>query len=197
MPKIKTEVFDADNVFFTADLHIGHTFATKLRTYSDKEEMHEDLITKWNNLIPENANVFILGDISFANSTTTISILGQLNGHLHLIRGNHDKNLSAGVLNFFTTISDTKEIIIRNLETSRKLRIFMSHYSHQIWNMSHYGAYHLFGHSHGSLEGIGRSMDVGLDTNNVTPYTWNEIDAILSKITVHEIDHHTILNKGK
>lgn len=192
MSRIKTQVFNAHNTFFTADLHIGHLFAQNSRGYTDKDEMHEDMIAKWNTVISPNANVFILGDISFAKPDVTISILGQLNGQLHLIRGNHDKKLPSIVLNLFTTINDVKEIYVRDLNSSRKTRIFMSHYSHQVWNMSHYGAYHLFGHSHGSLKGLGRSMDVGLDTHNVTPYSWEEVDAILSTIDVHVIDHHKI-----
>ena len=66
----------------------------------------------------------------------------------------------------------------------------MSHYSMQVWNKSHHGSIHLFGHSHGSLKGIGRSMDVGIDTNNLYPYHLDEILYNLKDIDVKIIDHH-------
>lgn len=190
MSKSKTLIYEANKTYFTADLHIGHTFIRKLRNYNNKQEMHDTLIDTWNSIITEDTDVFILGDITFANTADTILVLSQLNGHLHLIRGNHDKGLAKICLDFFDTVSDVKEIYIRNADNATKTRVFMSHYSHQIWNLSHYGAYHLFGHSHGSLKGIGRSIDVGLDTNDVKPYTWYEIDNVLKNIPIHKVDHH-------
>jgi len=195
MPKIKTAVFDAYNTFFTADIHIGHTFIQELRGYANKEEMHADLIAKWNDTVPPHGEVIILGDISFTNTSTTIEILTQLNGNLHLVLGNHDKKLANATLNIFKTVSEVKEIYIQDYESGRKTRVFMSHYSHQIWNNSHHGSYHLFGHSHNTIEGIGKSMDVGLDTHNYIPYTWEEIDKLLYPIPIHTIDHHKIRTK--
>ena len=66
----------------------------------------------------------------------------------------------------------------------------MNHYSHRIWNMSHYGAYHLFGHSHGTLDDIGRSMDVGLNTHNCVLYSRKEIHKIFHTIPIHIIDQY-------
>ena len=71
-----------------------------------------------------------------------------------------------------------------------KQKFFLSHYSHQIWNKSHHNSIHLFGHSHGSLEGIGKSMDVGVDTNNLYPYHLDEIMEIMVHKQVKIVDHH-------
>lgn len=187
MPKIRTPAYHPDTTFFTSDLHIGHGFIKKLRGYESMENMHINLIKTWNTLIGPTDNVFILGDISFTGSIKTIEVLGQLNGILHLIRGNHDKRLSNTVLNLFNEVNSTKEIKINDIH------IYMNHYAHRVWNKQQYGAYHLYGHSHGSLPGIGRSMDVGLDTKtNYMPYSWYEIHGLLHKIPTQTFDHHKI-----
>jgi calcineurin-like phosphoesterase family protein len=38
---------------------------------------------------------------------------------------------------------------------------------------------HLFGHSHGTLEPIGKSWDVGVDKNGYAPLSWDEIVEIM------------------
>lgn len=72
---------------------------------------------------------------------------------------------------------------------------FLSHYSHQIWHHSHKGIIHLFGHSHDSIQGIGKSMDVGIDSakrilGEYRPFSIEEIIYIMDKKEIKEIDHH-------
>ena len=64
----------------------------------------------------------------------------------------------------------------------------MSHYAHRTWRNSVHGAFHLYGHSHGDLPGLGRSMDVGVDANDYAPIS---IAAVVEKLSVAGItDHH-------
>jgi len=42
----------------------------------------------------------------------------------------------------------------------------------------------------GTLKGIGKSMDVGVDTNNLYPYHLDEIIEIMKNIKPEIIDHH-------
>lgn len=187
MPKIRTPAYHPDTTFFTSDLHIGHVYASTLRNYRYVNDMHNTMIKNWNEQIKPTDHVFILGDLSFTGSLITISILGQLNGILHLIRGNHDKRLSNTVLKMFHEVNNVKEIKINDIH------IHMSHYAHRVWNKQQYGAYHLYGHSHGSLPGIGRSMDVGIDTTDQhVPYSWHTICNRLSRIPTTVFDHHKI-----
>ena len=72
-----------------------------------------------------------------------------------------------------------------------KTHVHMSHYSHQVWPKSHRGTIHLFGHSHGSIDGIGKSMDVGVDAHpEFRPFHINEIITKMSKINFESVDHH-------
>ena len=46
---------------------------------------------------------------------------------------------------------------------------------------SHFNSFHLFGHSHGTLEAIGKSWDVGVDKNDFKPISWLQIKEIMNK----------------
>ena len=78
-----------------------------------------------------------------------------------------------------------------------KQLFFLSHYSHQVWYGSHKGVIHLFGHSHNSIEGIGKSMDIGVDTaykllKEYRPFSIEEVISIMDKKEVKFTDHHKL-----
>lgn len=57
-----------------------------------------------------------------------------------------------------------------------------------VWPRSHYNSWQLFGHSHGGLSHTnsdnlihGKQMDVGVDTNNFYPYSFEQIQKIMEK----------------
>jgi calcineurin-like phosphoesterase family protein len=59
--------------------------------------------------------------------------------------------------------------------------IWCSHYAHRVWNLSHHGSWHIYGHSHGSLPPIGLSWDVGVDNNNYFPVSFDQLSEIMKK----------------
>lgn len=182
---------NADKAFFTSDTHFFHKAMVGMRKLESVEAMNNILIENWNSIVPNDGVVFLLGDVSFAGKTATMSVLEQLHGQIHLIKGNHDRVGGAeGQLHkMYDSVQDYLEVDIETAPTVRQ-RIVLSHYSHRVWNMHHYGTWHLFGHSHGSMEGIGKSMDVGVDTNNLYPYRYKTIHDMLSIKPVHGSDYH-------
>jgi calcineurin-like phosphoesterase family protein len=50
------------------------------------------------------------------------------------------------------------------------------------WARSHYGAWHLFGHSHGDLESFGKSFDCGVDSHDYFPLTFEEVRVIMDTL---------------
>ena len=52
-------------VFFTSDLHFGHTNVITLdkRPFSSVEEMDEELIKRWNKKVGKGDLVYVLGDM--------------------------------------------------------------------------------------------------------------------------------------
>lgn len=84
------------NIFFTADLHFGHTNIIKMcnRPFNSIEEMDETLIANWNQTVRRNDEIYILGDLMLKGSADVAhSYLSRLNGKKYFICGNHDRFL--------------------------------------------------------------------------------------------------------
>ena len=110
----------------------------------------------------------------------------RLSGKIHLVIGNHDyKNKIHTLGNLFTEISPLITI------NHQKHRIILCHYAMRTWDASHYNSYQLYGHSHGMLDGIGKQMDVGVDTHpEFRPYSFDEIAKIMKTKTIAQVDGH-------
>ena len=61
-------------IFLTSDLHLGHANIIKYcnRPYRDVNEMNEDLINKWNQVIGDTDRVFFLGDFALGSKEDVI-----------------------------------------------------------------------------------------------------------------------------
>lgn len=182
--------------FITSDLHLYHRNIIKYanRPFKDSDEMNHHLITNWNSVVSPDDYVFNLGDFSFANDDKTVAVLSQLNGTQFFVYGNHDKIMrSDKVVRYCRQTGKIKtfsDVITTNYKGQA---LFMSHYSHRVWDRAHHGAIHFYGHSHGGLPGIGRSMDVGVDSSdmpsNFTPFRLSEV--IEHMLTREPTAHHS------
>lgn len=80
--------------YYIADCHFYHAninHQMDCRGFADVEEMNAYMIEKWNKKVRWNDEVIILGDLSFGTAEESTALLEQLNGHLCLIQGNHDR----------------------------------------------------------------------------------------------------------
>lgn len=157
---------DSKMIWFTSDQHFGHSNIIRYcnRPFDNVEEMNLAIINNHNSLVKTGDIVFHLGDFTFG---THLQYLKRLNGSAHyLILGNHDRKTPEG----FGWVKDTYF-----LKYEKKIQIFLSHYAHRTWPSRHYGSIHLFGHSHGTLENEGNSMDVGVDANDYFPISIEEV----------------------
>ena len=61
--------------------------------------------------------------------------------------------------------------------------VVLCHYALKVWNASHWGTYHLYGHSHGMLpdDPKSRSFDVGVDCHNFYPLAYEEMKGIMKQ----------------
>ena len=84
-------------VFLTSDTHFGHTGVcrftrndgvTKLRPWTDPDEMDEEMVKRWNDTVRPNDKIYHLGDVVI--NRKSLKIMSRLNGDKVLIRGNHD-----------------------------------------------------------------------------------------------------------
>ena len=172
--------------WFTSDTHFGHANIIKYsdRPFSSVEEMDRVLIDKWNAKVGQKDVVCFLGDFCFSDIIRGQSYLDRLNGVKHLIVGNHDK--PAVQLKGWASIKNLDEIRIEGQT------IVLCHYAMRVWNKSHHGSWHLYGHSHGSLPDDPNSLsfDVGVDCHNFEPLNMEDIRRIMRKKTWKPIDHH-------
>lgn len=184
-------------IFFISDTHFGHANVIKYsqRPYSSVEEMNEAMISNWNAIVKPNDIVWHLGDFSFSNLQETIKVIDRLNGKINLVLGNHDKMI---VKNAGSLLNSKKFSSIQHYAELKHDRQFivMFHYGMRVWNKSHYGSIHLFGHSHNSLPPHGKSVDVGIDSKEITseyrPVSIDEIFQYMNRREITIVDHHGV-----
>jgi len=172
-------------IFFTSDHHFGHKNVIKYsnRLFESVEEMDEMMIQRWNEKINEGDEVYHLGDVGLNSVGKLRKILERLNGKIYLIKGNHEKS-AAACHTRFEWIKDYHELIIEDEEFEKgQQMIALFHYSLRVWNASHWGTYHLYGHSHGALPDDPNSLsfDIGVDCHNFYPLSYEEVKAIMKK----------------
>lgn len=180
-------------IFFTSDTHFHHEAIIKFcnRPYKDVEEMDNNLINNWNSVVKEDDIVFHLGDFAFGGSTIWNNILSKLKGHIHLIIGNHDyKQFRQGYMSKFESVEYQKGVIIEGR------RIYLNHYPFLCYAGTYrnqkQAVWQFFGHVHSGPNSTGLDnerltnlfpyqYDVGVDNNNYTPISWNQVKDIINK----------------
>lgn len=166
-------------IFFTSDTHYGHRGIIDMcqRPFFDLEDMDEGLIRRWNDRVRTNDVVYHLGDFTMgATAGRGREIFDRLSGRKHLIVGNHDRD-KVRKLPWASPPRD--RLLLRHPE--EKLPIVLDHYALRTWPGLHYGSIHLYGHSHGEMLGVGRSVDVGVDVWDFCPVTLAEIRPTLDR----------------
>ena len=137
--------------FYISDLHFGHDNVLRFdnRPFNDIPEHDDYIIKQWNEVVGIDDDVYILGDISWYNSTKSIEIFEQLNGIKHLIKGNHDYRVlkNPEFRNLFVEIVDYKELNLGN-----DVGLVLCHYPIPCFKNHYYGWYHFYGHVHNSFE---------------------------------------------
>ena len=136
-------------VFVTSDLHFCHDreFVWSARGYADVNEMNEAQVRKWNEVVTDEDEVWVLGDLMLGDFEQGLSYLKQLKGKIHVCLGNHD--------------TSKREQAYRNLGWDvqlcarmkyKKISFYLSHYptithnidEKELWQV----VVNLYGHTH-------------------------------------------------
>jgi calcineurin-like phosphoesterase family protein len=182
------------NIWFTSDHHWGHANIIRFsgRPFADVEAMNEALIANWNRVVGENDTVYHLGDIFMLPGDQAKRLRERLHGRICLVRGNHDKTAET-LKSAFEWIKDYYELKVEDPDAPEgRQRIILCHYAFRVWNKSHHGSWHLYGHSHGSLpdDPQSRSFDVGVDCHGYAPICYEQVKAIMATKQWQPVDHH-------
>ena len=80
-------------IFVISDTHFCHNkdFIYKLRGFNNYQEHDEAIVRNWNSVVGPNDDIYHLGDVFMGpRAENALKIIEQLNGKIHLMRGNHD-----------------------------------------------------------------------------------------------------------
>lgn len=181
--------------WIVSDFHYGHTniCGPKLsswdkgyRDFDSLDQMNSCIVNSVNDLVDRKDTLYFLGDWSFGGQDNIVKLRERLNiDNIVFILGNHDHHIHK-YSNLFNEIHSYLEKKING-------KLFtLCHFALRVWNKSHHGSFHCYGHSHHSLPEIGRSMDVGWCKHR-KPLNFDEVIKYLSKKDITFVDHH---NKG-
>jgi calcineurin-like phosphoesterase family protein len=163
-------------VYFTSDPHFDHRNIIKYceRPFKDVDEMCQSLIHEWNGVVGGKDTVYLLGDVFMGNNRNLINeVLSQLNGDIILIEGNHDSNQTKQN-DRFSEVTSYKEVSING----KKVVLF--HYPIEEWNGKFKGSFHFHGHSHGNAKFMRNRFDVGVDSLDYKPASFEEITELFT-----------------
>lgn len=153
--------------FFTSDTHFSHRH---ILTYTDRpfrsvDEMDAAFIERWNATVSPRDTVWHLGDFCLSSVGRAVEVAKSLSGHKHIVWGNHDKAVRKDAAFLAQWESHHDLVTIKVQDGATVQRIVACHYAMKIWDRSHHGAWHLFGHSHGTMpdDESSLSLDVGVD----------------------------------
>lgn len=187
--------------FFTSDTHAFHKNICRgvtewgpdnlnmVRDFDDQFQMTDVLAERINSIVGPDDVLYHLGDWSFGGKDKIKIFREMINcKKIHLILGNHDHNIDKNYddcRKLFESVSLYKEKMFNGA------LFCMCHYPLGSWNGIGKGAINLYGHCHASYtRNIGRQMDVGVDTNDLYPYSLEEILDRMLKINPELVDHH-------
>ena len=170
---------------FTSDTHFDDPYSIEYfkRPFKSMDVMNAVMVERWNRVVNEDDTVYHLGDFTLEEIHHFTKWASQLRGNIRILPGSHD----APWLKDFVATEKVQLIApLVSLEFPEILPgespqvIVLCHYSMQVWDRSNQGSWHLFGHSHGKLKGVGLSFDVGVDCTEFTPLS---LAAVASRMT--------------
>lgn len=178
------------NIYVTSDTHFGHSknFLYEPRGFKNIYDHDNTIIKNWNEIVQPEDDVYLLGDVMLNDNDYGLSCLKQLNGRIHIIRGNHCTNTRIALYN---NCSNVVEVCDAKWLKVGKQSFFLSHYpcltgNHDEGEPLNRKIVNLCGHSH--CQDNFADFDKGLifhcelDTNNCYPLS---IDEIIKRIKEH------------
>jgi calcineurin-like phosphoesterase family protein len=164
--------------FVTADPHYRHSriiwFAA--RPFQDVDAMQEALIRCWNLTVGPDDTVLLLGDFILMEREQAPGIVRQLNGSIHLLRGNHDRwrpdewFLEAG----FAAIYH-EPLLIGNIV-----------FSHKPMSRRDLGAFfNVHGHVHRNCSNDAKHMCICPEFTEYCPLTMRQVREFVNELGYH------------
>lgn len=187
--------------YFSSDFHLGHANILRFdnRDFRTIREHDEFLIKMCMKTLKKGDNFYYLGDFALTSKPIAkgyIETLASSGANLFFIKGNHDKYDNIGLFQTYGAYLGEKKTVKIDYKGD-VYPIVMDHFANRVWDRSHHGVYHLYGHSHDKLEKEpwGRSMDCGIMSafrikGEYSLFSFEDIHNILKNRPIKVIDHH-------
>ncbi len=168
-------------IYFISDTHFNHDrdFIYSPRGFDSMEDMNNRIITNWNKTVSADDTVYVVGDFFLgADQDYVQNTLKKLNGHIILVRGNHDSDAKVRLYGCSSKIED---IVWATQITYKKRLFFISHYPTMTGNFDTNPdrvIINIFGHTHSPdkfYEGQPYMYNVACDAHDCTPVSIDEI----------------------
>lgn len=187
-------------MYFTSDTHHKHKRICELtdRKNITTAENHENwLIDLINSRVTKDDQLYMLGDISFSRKYEEVeSFYKRINAQKFVIKGNHDdrkiltKLVENGVI---VAWYDYKEKTVTFEDKDYHLVMF--HFPIASWHKQHFGSIHLHGHTHGSYQGEGKILDIGVDNsikifNEYKVFSLEDVVYFANQRDIYSPSHH-------
>ncbi len=196
-----------ERTFITSDWHGFHKNICRgctswdegaTRDFDNPTLMTIKLADNINSVVGTDDWIINLGDWSFGGKDKIKKLRDMINcKNIILVTGNHDHHIESDVRDgeyrkLFSFVhgkpGQSHYIDVKVGEH----QYFCGHYAMRVWDKSHHGVRHLFGHSHGSLPDDPNSLsfDAGVDCHNLMPINFVEVEEIMSRKVYKPKDHH-------
>ena len=174
-------------IYLTSDLHFNHNreFIWKARGFTSVQEMNEEIIKRYNALVRPDDDVYILGDSSLGGGDAQIladnkALIEQLNGRLHIIRGNHDTDRR--VVMYASCKNVVGPILYADMLHYKGYHFYLSHFPTLTGNLEKESlkqcTCNLFGHTHQTTNfhmDMPYMYHVGVDSHDCKPVLLDDI----------------------
>ena len=217
---MKITLNQGQDIFFTSDTHINHkNICRGVSAWLDDPSMGQfrtrdfDTLDKMNSTIIDNINRKVgqddilvhLGDFSFGGYQNIPEFRRRIIcQNIIFVYGNHDEHIQKNTDNFQSLFSSVHHYL--ELQVSKpthqifggsiKHNFVLCHFPIASHNNIRKGWMHLHGHVHldkARKLGPGKMLDVGMDGNDLTPYSLSEVVSLLKNRpnkSLMDHDHH-------
>ena len=166
-------------IYLISDTHFCHKniLTYENRPFTDLVDMREKLISNWNSVIGPDDEVYHLGDVGFFNKELGMSIVSRLNGHKHLILGNHDGHSKSWFKDIGFETVEKHELLEVN-----GVKILLTHYPHSQPLPKEGYDLHFYGHVHGKGNEPGLYPTLALNGACLCVERWNYLPVEINKV---------------
>lgn len=166
--------------YYISDLHFGHANVIKFdeRPFVDVDEMDRVMIERWNEIVGDNDDVYVVGDFCYRSGHVAEWYLAKLKGRKHLVVGNHDwHTLQNGkAVSMFASVDSMLEV-----EDCGRM-IVLCHYPMAEWRNSMRTTWHVYGNIHNRrgmtyefMRTLDRALNAGAPVNGYRPVSFDEL----------------------